>query len=118
MSYQAENASDWTIVSITNNQYVLTGLTQNTSYEVRVMSDCGANGTSSEAAAAFTTAADCPVPTSLTVTHHQNNSVITWIPVLGVNNYELQYKKEGVAFWASFSVNNASSLCWEVLQRV
>ena len=109
MSYKAENASDWTIVSITNNQYVLTGLTQNTNYEVRVMSDCGANGTSSEAAAAFTTAADCPVPTSLTVTHHQNNSVITWIPVLGVNNYELQYKKEDVAFWASFSVNNASS---------
>jgi len=109
VSYKSENSSDWTTVSVSVNQYMLTDLTQNTEYEVRVMADCGVNGTSSEAAATFTTLANCPAPTNLTVTHHQNNSVITWIPVFGVNNYELQYAQADAAFWVSVPVNYAST---------
>ena len=109
VSYKSENARDWTTVNVFNNQCVLTGLTQNTDYEVRVMADCGINGMSDEAAAMFTTVADCPAPINLTVTYHQNNSVVTWVPVLGVNNYELQYAQAGAAFWVSVPVNNAST---------
>ena len=109
VSYKSENANDWTTVSVTTNQYALTGLAQNTHYEVRVMTNCGINGMSSETAAAFTTVADCPAPTNLTVTHHQNSSVVTWIPVLGANNYELQYAQAGAALWVTTFVHNASS---------
>ena len=109
VSFKSDNASDWTTVSVSNNQYELTGLVQNTGYEVRVVADCGVNGMSEEAAIAFTTVANCPAPTNLTMVHHQNNAVISWIPVLGVNNYEFQYSQAGVAFWASSSVNNAST---------
>ena len=109
VSYKSENANNWTTVSVTTNQYALAGLTQNTDYEVRVMTDCGINGMSSETAAAFTTVADCPAPTNLTVTHHQNSSVVTWIPVLGANNYELQYAQAGASLWVSTFVHNAST---------
>ena len=109
VSYKSENANDWTTVSVSTNQYVLNGLAQNTDYEVRVMTDCGINGMSGEAAASFTTVANCPAPKNLTATYHQNNSVITWIPVPGVNNYELQYAQAGAALWISMPVHNVST---------
>ncbi len=109
VSYKGENANDWTTVSVSTNQYALSGLAQNTNYEVRVKTDCGINGMSGEAAASFTTMANCPAPKNLTVMYHQNNSVITWIPVPGINNYELQYAQAGAALWISVPIHNFST---------
>lgn len=109
VSYKSASGDNWITVSVSTNFYDLTGLIQNTNYEVRVMADCGVNGLSDEAVSAFTTVANCPAPTNLSVTHHQNNAIITWIPAPNVTLYELQYAQAGAALWASSLVNNASS---------
>lgn len=109
VSYKGENDEEWTTTSVTTNQYELTGLEQNTDYEVRIMTDCGVLGMSNEAVVAFTTTADCPAPTDLSVTYHIANSVFSWIPVPGVNIYELQVAKAGATLWMPYLVSNASS---------
>ena len=109
VSYKGASDGNWTTVSVSANFYDLTGLIQNTDYEVRVMADCGVNGLSDEAASAFTTVANCPAPINLSVTHHLNNSVITWIPAPNVTLYELQYAQAGTALWTSTLVNNATT---------
>ena len=109
VSYKGENDDEWTTTSVTTNYYELAGLEQNTDYEVRVMTDCGVIGTSVEAVAVFTTAANCPAPADLSVTHHVASSVFSWIPVPNVNTYELQVVKAGSTLWVSYPVSNAST---------
>jgi hypothetical protein len=59
-----------TIVNGVTNPYAITGLTQNTTYQFYVKSDCGGSGTSTWAGPfSFTTPYSCPKPTLPTVTN-------------------------------------------------
>lgn len=109
VSYKGENEEDWTSFSVGTNFCQLTNLAQNTNYEVRVMADCGNIGRSAEASVAFTTVADCPAPTNLTVTHNLNNTIVSWTPVAGVNSYVLQYSHVNSGMWQNVNVNYAST---------
>ena len=109
VSYKGENDEEWTMLNVADNYCQLSGLEQNTDYEVRVIADCGIIGNSVEASAAFTTIANCPVPTNLAATHHFDNTTITWTPVLGVNTYELQYAQQGSMLWQATLLNNVST---------
>lgn len=90
VSYMPAADVEWTTVNVTDNTYALTGLDQNTAYTVRVMADCGATGMSEEAAIGFTTLATCLVPQELTAEAHAHTVNVSWLPVTGVSNYEVE----------------------------
>ncbi len=54
---------------VATNPKTLTGLTQNTDYDVYVQDDCGGEQSAWSFVYTFTTAADCPVPSALNVTN-------------------------------------------------
>ena len=88
---------NWTSVAtgITATSYTLTGLQDNTEYQVRVQSVCGTE-TSSWRTVTFTTPVACPVPTDLTCTAFttttatlawtENGSASTWVLQYGTNS--------------------------------
>ena len=88
LSCKAEGADEWTTVNLTENHFELTGLQQNTTYNVRVMSDCGAIGMSNEAEVDFTTVANCIAPQNIVVEVVAHTANVSWLPVAGINEYE------------------------------
>ena len=108
LGYKADNAEEWTFVNLTENQYEMTGLTQNTHYAVRVMSDCGATGMSEEAAVNFTTVANCIAPQNLTATAAAHTVNVSWLPVEGINAYEAVVTGINNDFTTTLNVLNGS----------
>ena len=108
LSYKAENAENWTVVDVTTNEYAFTNLTPNTTYMVRLKTNCGTTGMSSEAAMSFTTVATCIAPLNLTVTATTHTVNVNWMPIDGVNEYQVHV--EGVNNDADYllTVLNAS----------
>ena len=88
LSCKAEGADEWTTVNLTENHFELTGLQQNTTYNVRVMSDCGAIGMSNEAEVDFTTVANCIAPQNIVVEVVAHTANVSWLPVASINEYE------------------------------
>ena len=109
LAYKAEEDADYTVVNLTDNHYDLSNLTQNTNYQVRVKADCGTVGMSEEAAANFTTVADCQTPTGLAVHHEVANTIVTWVGYPNVNAYEVQYADAGSNIWNTTVVNNVTT---------
>ena len=68
LEYKTENESDWTVLPVYNSSFMLTGLTDSTTYLVRVQADCGNGDVSTYATLTFTTdSASAPVITDPTV---------------------------------------------------
>ena len=65
--------------TITTNEYQLTGLAPETTYYVRIKTDCGAGSESVWSYNTFTTAAACPVPGNLTLVEKSSSSfTLAW----------------------------------------
>lgn len=58
VSYKPSTSETWTDETVTTNSYSFTNLDHSTAYEVKVMGDCGEDGTSEVASATFKTL--CP----------------------------------------------------------
>lgn len=71
-----------TQVPTTNNPETLTGLIDNTDYDIYVYADCGGGDTSiPDGPVSITTAIVCPAPTNFAFTYTSNDTVaLTWIP--------------------------------------
>ena len=68
LEYKTENESDWTVIPVYSNNFTLTGLTDSTTYLVRVQADCGNDDVSTYTSLTFTTdSASAPVITDPTV---------------------------------------------------
>ena len=68
LEYKAENESDWTVIPVYSNSFTLTGLTDSTTYLVRVQADCGNGDVSTYTSLTFTTdTTGAPVITDPTV---------------------------------------------------
>lgn len=106
VSYKATTDDEWATATTTTNAYTLTGLNQNTEYMVRVKGDCSTIGQSTEAAAAFTTEANCPAPQNLTATAVAHTVNVNWLPVNGVNAYEVHVTGNNADI--TLNVTNAS----------
>ena len=106
VNYKKAEADEWVTVNVTDNTYTLTDLAPNTNYMVRVMADCGTVGTSEEAAAAFTTVATCIAPQNLTATAVTHTVNVSWLPVDGINAYEVHVTGNNTDF--TMNVQNAS----------
>ena len=108
LGYKADYADDWTILNLTDNHYELTGLDQNTNYAVRLMTDCGADGMSSEAIVNFTTVANCIAPQNLTAVAHAHTVNVSWLPVDGINEYVAVVTGINNDFTVTLNVQNGS----------
>ena len=105
---KAAGADEWTIVNLTENHFELTGLQENTTYNVRVMSDCGTIGMSNEVAVNFTTVANCIAPQNLTATAHTHTVNVSWLPVDGINQYEAVVTGVNSDYSVTLNVQNGS----------
>ena len=90
VSYAPVAENDWTTVNVTDNTYTLTNLDQNTDYTVIVKADCGTIGMSEEAGIDFITVANCLAPTNLNVEAHAHTVNVSWLPMEGITNYEVE----------------------------
>ncbi len=105
---KAAGADEWTTVNLADNHFELTGLQENTSYNVRVMSDCGTNGLSNEAEVNFTTVANCIAPQNLVAIAHAHTVNVSWLPVDGINQYEAVVTGVNSDYSVTLNVQNGS----------
>jgi len=103
-------SANWTTVSANAATYHLSGLTAQTTYQVRVQANCGDNNTSDwTAPISFTTPAapadPCNAPTNLQISNiSQNSATATWTPVGNENAWNVQYKLQSSQQWQEANV--------------
>lgn len=117
VSYKRADVVAWTTVPVTENTYTLTDLRQNTSYMVRVLADCDTIGMSEEVALGFTTEATCQVPQNLTAEATTHTVHVNWLPVEGVNNYEMEVMDDNNTVIFNQEIANASQTYISGLQE-
>jgi hypothetical protein len=98
----------WTTVSSGNNTYTLTGLTANTLYAGRLVTDCG--GFLSDHSKEFYFSTNpCSVPSNVMITAQTASSVsLAWDVVPSANQYNVQYRTAGNGSWTSVNTNTNS----------
>ncbi|MBR4787577.1 MAG: fibronectin type III domain-containing protein [Bacteroidales bacterium] len=94
-------ASSWTTIPVNSNQYTLTGLDAETTYEVQVQAVCGNNLTSDwTASVTFTTlqAPVCNAPTDLAVAADIYRATVVWTPGGDENTWNVQIRENNAAW--------------------
>ena len=107
-------------VSAPDTDKALTSLTANTTYQVKVRSQCSTNGSILSPwsnAVTFTTqgATDCIYPTNLTAAPTSNSTAtVSWTPVTNAAGYQIRYKQNGATAWNPIVVNNGSASSYDL----
>lgn len=111
VQYKPSTSSTW-IASTTSSatSRVLTGLTESTVYDWRVMTNCSANYSPYSSAQFITsTASGCAVPTGLNAININNTTAtINWTAVSGASSYNIYYKLASSNTWNSVNSNTTS----------
>ena len=103
-------SANWTTVSANAATYHLSGLTAQTTYQVRVQAVCSNTETSDwTAPISFTTPAapadPCNAPTNLQISNiTQNSATATWTPGGNENAWNVQYKLQSSQQWQEANV--------------
>lgn len=105
VEYKKVSDISWTVFgSVATTSAVITGLDDNTSYNIRVKTNCGGM----ESSYATTTGTTAKIPdvcnpiTGLTITDKTETSITAdWNDVVGALNYYVEYKKTSDATWVS-----------------
>jgi hypothetical protein len=107
VDYKASSSSTWTnaatatiVISIG-----LTGLTQGTTYDYRVRTNC-ASGSSAYSAAQFTTTStvNCGAPTGLISSAiTTSGATLSWTAVSGATTYDVNYKAASSSTWLNLA---------------
>ena len=85
-----EDTWDVTLNDVTS-PYAMTGLTEETMYEVQVQAACGEDGESAWVSATFTTLSNCEAPTALNVTNLMpTTATLNWTGYQ--DGFEVQYR--------------------------
>ena len=89
-----------TIVQTSTNPFALTGLTQDTNYDVYLRANCGLNPGDDDSSwigpITFTTLVSCPQPTNFSSTNITLNSVdLSWIAGNTETDWEIEYDVAG-----------------------
>jgi len=113
VDYKLNTATTWTSVSTAQATTTanLTGLTQGTSYNWRVIATC-AGGSGNYVSANFTTTVPfvCNAPTGLNATAITSTSAtLNWAAVTGASTYAVDYKLSTSATWISVTASTAST---------
>ena len=99
VQYKESTSSNWsTSTHVTSATHTFSGLTANTTYNVRVQADCGGGSTSPWATVNFTTEnegpAPCATPTGLTAGEVSGESIsISWNADPNVSSWNIQYRQ-------------------------
>jgi hypothetical protein len=94
---------------------MLTNLTPNTTYQVKVRSQCSTNGSilspwSNTITFTTTGAENCVYPTNISATPTSNSTAtISWTPVSGAAGYQLRYKQNGATVWTALPIYNGNT---------
>lgn len=100
VAYKAYGAEDFTIIeNVMNNTYTLDNLNPETTYIVKVRTNCGESVSYWSNELSFTTQESCPTPTNLNVNLSYEQAVITWSSV--GNAWDLQYRPAGQSTWTT-----------------
>ena len=98
VAYKADGAADFTEVITTENPFILSGLTPETEYTVKVR-QAGENDKWSDEIT-FTTAIAFPAPTDLAVVPAAKTAEISWTGNAEATGYNLRYKESGAGVGA------------------
>ena len=105
-----------TIVSAPNTSLNLSGLQPNTSYQVRIRTQCSQNGTVVSQLSpirSFTTlnnqGIQCLPPMVSGITLSNTSVTINWTPALGAIQYNLRYRPAGTSTWVVVIIGNGIS---------
>ena len=112
LGYKRSSSSTWISVSDTTSPSTITGLSSNTTYNVRIRASATSSNSASTWAASTTTtdaeasALDAP---SLSLTATDRAITATWSSVSGASSgYTLQYKESARSSWTTYSIDNTS----------
>ena len=106
LRYKALDETDWnTVEDLDEKTCTLTGLEENTTYQVGVQTVCSASSTSFFKSTTFTTANPCAAPTDLVISDITTKSaVLTWTPGYQETEWTVKYKKSSDSDWEEFTV--------------
>ena len=114
LQYKTAAATNWSAnIPVTTTNYQLTGLTAQTTYQVRVQANCGNDGTSDWATASFTTPTapvdPCDAPTNLQISQITTTSATaTWTPGGSETAWNIQYKLQSASQWQEATVQTTT----------
>jgi hypothetical protein len=113
VDYKASTSSTWTnaATGTTAVSIGLTGLTQGTTYDYRVRTNC-AGGSSAYSAAQFTTTGTvaCAAPTGLTSSAvTSSGATVSWTAVSGALSYDVDYKLNSSSTWTNAATATTST---------
>lgn len=115
LEYRPSGTTAWTRVPGVAAPYVITGLPNCTSYELRIVGDCGGDEV---ATAIITTATDgcCIIPEDFTVTAQPNLFFqASWTELLAGSRYRVRYRKQGEDNWLTrTSTRNGINLAGDI----
>ena len=91
VQYKVSTDADW-IQLQGNSPYYLDGLQHDVTYNVRVMANCGIDGTSDWSDTVTFTTSSCPVPTGLVVTDvAAHSAVLSWTENGSANVWQIRF---------------------------
>lgn len=103
LDYKKTTENTWTsILNIVGNNYHLTNLEQNETYQVRVRALCDTSGMSGNTSITFTTLQDCSPPTNINLIDSlfmDTSVTLTWTHSFNYNYYEIRYKSVNDPDW-------------------
>jgi len=114
LQYKAGSGNWSSSIAVTTTNYQLTDLTAETTYQVRVQSNCGNNNTSDwTTPVSFTTPAEpvepCDAPTNLQVNSiTQTSATMTWTAGGSETSWKVGYKLSTASQWQEATVQTTS----------
>jgi len=117
LNYRESGASTWITVNVTNSfsgsagEYILSGLSANTTYEWQIATECnsGLNSSNYVSGPLFTTTQACIVPSGLNSTNVLlDRATMNWTTTANANHFDVRLRAQGGAWINLFYVYNTS----------
>ena len=117
VGFNPDTATPYVVSNVTS--YTLMGLTDNTSYDFYIRSDCGDGTYSTWERVTFTTNPLCTEPRDVAISHVTGSSAfVSWSAALiGASDYTVEYTEAGQSNWISQIVTDTSLFLSDLTQR-
>ena len=123
LQYKAATDNEWgAIIPVTTNTYHLSGLTPETTYQVRLQAVCGNSETSDWTTTSFTTPAEpvepCNAPTNLQVSNiTENSATVAWTAGGNETEWIVGYKLQSDNQWQEDTVQTPTFVMENLTQN-